>query len=195
MYIQNKSANGITLVPIGTQLLSDRKIFIQGEINADAANLFIAQVMYLNGENNESPIDVFINSPGGEIVSGMMMYDVIQSSKAPIRVFCTGMAYSMGAVLLACGCHGRYILPNAEVMIHEPLLSNGVRGNATSIRSVSDNLLEVRSKMNRILSKHTGRTVEEIEKATAYDHYMTPEESVEFGLCDKVMNFAEMMEG
>lgn len=195
MHIKSKSANGMMLIPINTQLLEQRRIFIQGTIDADAANLFIEQVMYLNDEDAERPINVFINSPGGDIINGMMMYDVIQSSRAPIRIFCTGMAYSMGALLLSCGQHGRYILPNSEVMIHEPLLSNGVRGNATSIRSVSVNLMEVRSKMNRILSRHTGRSIEEVEKATAYDHYMTPEESVEFGLCDKIMSFAEMMEG
>lgn len=195
MQIECRDANGITLVPIQTHLLAQRRILIQGSIDEEAASLFLAQMMVLNAQDAERPIDVFINSPGGEIVSGMLMYDVIQSSRAPVRLFCTGMAYSMGAVLLACGGHGRYILPNSKVMIHEPLLGSGVRGSATSIRSVSDNLLEERSRMNRILSRHTGRSLEEVEQATSYDHYMTPEESVAFGLCDRVMSFAEMMEG
>ena len=116
MQIECRDANGITLVPIQTHLLAQRRILVQGSIDEDAASLFLAQMMVLNAQDTERPIDVFINSPGGEIVSGMLMYDVIQSSRAPVRLFCTGMAYSMGAVLLACGGHGRYILPNSKVI-------------------------------------------------------------------------------
>lgn len=194
MYIEAKDSNGTTLIPVETHLLAGRKVFISGEIDMETAKGFSQQIMYLNMEDGEKPIDVFINTPGGGIVAGMMIYDVIQSSRAPVRLFCTGMAYSMGAVLLACGKHGRYILPNSEVMIHEVLLSSGVRGSATSIRSVSDNLLKARDKMNRILSKHTGRSIEEIEKATVFDHYMTPEEAVEFGICDKIVDFSMTLE-
>lgn len=185
----------LPLVPVESRLMANRKIFIQGEIDADTACEFVKKVMLLNCEDRQKPIDVLINSPGGEINSGMLMYDVIQASKAPIRMFCIGKAYSMAAVLFACGNHGRYMLPHGELMIHEPLLGNRVGGNASSIKSISDNLLQTKRKMNNVLAKHTGKTEEEVEKATSFDHYFTPEESKEFGLCDKIINFDMIMEG
>lgn len=195
MNVQVKSSNGITLVPVDSKLMANRKIFIEGEIDAEKACEFVKEVMLLNGEDSQSPIDVLINSPGGEIISGMLMYDVIQASKAPIRMFCIGRAYSMGAVLFACGNHGRYMLPHGELMIHEPLLGNRVGGNSSSIKSISDSLLETKRKMNQILAKHTGKSEEEVEKATGFDHYFSPEESVEFGLCDQIVGFDKIMEG
>ena len=195
MNVQVKSSNGITIVPIESRLMANRKIFIEGEIDADTACDFVKKVMLLNSEDSKQPIDVLINSPGGEINSGMLMYDVIQASYAPIRMFCIGRAYSMGAVLFACGNHGRYMLPHGELMIHEPLLGNRVGGNSSSIKSISDSLLETKKKMNQLLAKHTGRTEEEVEKATGFDHYFSPEESVEFGLCDEIVGFDKIMEG
>lgn len=194
MHVQVKSSNGISLVPVETRLLADRKIFIEGEITAESACEFMKKVMFLNSENSEKNIDILINSPGGEINSGMLMYDVIQSSKAPIRTFCIGRAYSMGAVLFACGNHGRYMLPHSELMIHEPLIGSRISGSTSSIKSISDSLLETKRKMNRILAKHTGKTEEEIELATNFDHYLTPEESVAFGMCDEIVNFNRIME-
>ena len=195
MNVQVKSSNGITLVPIESSLMASRKIFIEGEINTDTACEFVKKVMLLNNEDSKKPIDVLINSPGGEINSGMLMYDVIQASKAPIRMFCIGRAYSMGAVLFACGNHGRYILPHGELMIHEPLLGNRIGGNSSSIKSISDSLLETKKKMNQILAKHTGKTEEEVEKATGFDHYFDPKESVEFGLSDEIVGFDRIVEG
>lgn len=194
MNIQVKTSGGITLVPLESKLLAQRKVFIEGEINQASACEFIKKIMLLTSEDNSTPIEVLINSPGGGITAGMLMYDVIQNSKCPIRMYCIGSAYSMGVVLFASGRHGRYILPNSELMLHEPLLSNQVGGNASSIRSISESLLETRKKMNGILAKHTGRTEEEIEKATSYDHYFSSEESLEFGLCDKIVTFSEIME-
>lgn len=194
MNIQVKSSNGITLVPIDSRLMAKRKIFIEGEIDAEKACEFVKEVMLLNADDPKSPIDVLINSPGGEINSGMLMYDVIQASKAPIRMFCIGRAYSMGAVLFASGNHGRYILPHGELMIHEPLLGNRVNGNSSSIKSISDSLLETKKKMNRILAKHTGKSEQEVEEATGFDHYFSPEESIEFGLCDQIVEFDKIME-
>ncbi|MCC8046358.1 MAG: ATP-dependent Clp protease proteolytic subunit [Clostridiales bacterium] len=193
MNVQIKSSGGITLVPVDSRLMADRKIFIEGDITRESASEFEKKVLFLNSEDTEKPIDVLINSPGGEINAGMLIYDVIQSSKAPIRIYCTGQAYSMAAVLLACGNHGRYILPHSETMIHEPLLGNRVGGNSSSIKSISDSLLESKRKMNRILAKHTGRSEEEVERATSYDHYLTPEESVEFGLCDEIISFDRLV--
>lgn len=194
MNVQVKSSNGITLVPIETRLFADRKVFIEGEINQESACEFVKKIMLLNKEDASKPIDVMINSPGGEINSGLLMYDVIQSSKAPIRMFCLGAAYSMAAVLFACGNQGRFILSNGELMLHEPLLGSRVEGNASSIRAISDSLIETRKKMNGILAKHTGRTEKEIEEATRFDHYFSSQESIEFGLADEIINFKKIME-
>ncbi len=195
MNVQVKSSNGITVVPIASRLMANRKVFVEGEINAESACEFVKEIMLLNSEDIQAPIDVLINSGGGEINSGMLMYDVIQTSKAPIRMFCIGKAYSMGAVLFACGNHGRYMLPHAKLMLHEPLLGNNIGGNASSIKSISDSLLETKRKMNQILAKHTGKTEKEVAKATGYDHYFSPEESVAFGLCDEIVGFDKIMEG
>lgn len=195
MNIEVKSAHGISLIPVETRLMTSRKIFIEGEINAEVACNFVKQIMLLNKEDSEAPIDVLINSPGGEINAGLLMYDVIQSSKAPIRMFCIGRAYSMGAVLFACGQHGRYMLPHGELMLHEPLLGSQVGGNSSTIQSISESLLETKKKLNEILAKHTGRPIEELEKATSYDHYFSAQESIDFGLCDEIVDFSKIMEG
>ncbi len=195
MNVLIKSSNGITQVSADSKLLSQRKVFIEGEISPETACEFIKKIMVLNEEDSAKPIDVLINSPGGEINSGMLMYDVIQASKAPIRMFCIGRAYSMGAVLFAGGNHGRYMLPHSELMIHEPLLGTRVGGNSSSIKSISDSLWETKKKLNRILAKHTGKSEEEVEKASSYDHYFSPEESKDFGLCDGIVDFNMIMEG
>lgn len=194
MNVLVKSSNGITQVPADTKLLSQRKVFIEGEISSESACEFVKKILVLNEEDTDKPIDVLINSPGGEINSGMVIYDVIQASKTPIRMFCIGRAYSMGAVLFASGNHGRYMLPHSELMLHEPLLGNRIGGNSSSIQSISESLLEMKRKMNQILAKHTGKSEEEVERATSYDHYYSPEESKEFGLCDQVVDFNKIME-
>lgn len=195
MHTQIKTANGIALIPLETRHLAKRRVLIKGKIDMETACEFADKIMLLNDESKEEPIDVYITSGGGEIRAGMMMYDVIQSSPAPVRMFCRGVAHSMAAVLFACGCHGRYLLPNSELMLHEPLLGNAVRGNVTSIRTISDELMQVNAQMNELLAKHTGKSVEEIEKATSYDHFFTAQESVEFGLADAVISFEQMMGG
>ena len=194
MNVQVKSSNGISLVPLDSKLLSARKIFLEGEINEEMAGEFVKKIMYLTAEDPKKNIDVYINSCGGEIISGLTIYDAIVDSIAPIRMFCIGKAYSMGAVLFACGSHGRYMLPHSELMIHEPLLGNRVGGNSSSIKSISESLLATKKKMNQILAKHTGKSETEVEEATAYDHYFSPEESIAFGLCDHIIGFHKMME-
>lgn len=194
MNILVKSSNGITQVSADSKLLSQRKVFVEGEINAETACEFVKKIILLNAEDSNKPIDVLINSPGGCINSGMLMYDVIQASKAPIRTWCIGRAYSMGAILLCCSNHGRYILPHGEVMIHEPLLGNRVGGNSSSIKSISESLLETKRKMNQILAKHTGQSEQAVEEATSFDHYFDPEESLKFGLVDEIVDFAKLME-
>ena len=194
MNVLVKSSSGITQVSADSKLLSQRKVFIEGEISSESACEFIKKILILNEEDTDKPIDVLINSPGGEINSGMAIYDVIQASKAPIRMFCIGRAYSMGAVLFSSGNHGRCMLPHSELMLHEPLLGNRVSGNSSSIQSISESLLETKRRMNQILARHTGKSEEEVEKATSYDHYYSPEESREFGLCDEIVDFNKIME-
>lgn len=194
MNIIEKSSNGIFQISGDAKLMSNRKVFIEGEITPETACEFVKKIMILNMQDPDRPIDLLINTPGGCINSGMVYYDVIQASKAPIRTFCIGRAHSMGAILLACGNHGRYILPHGEVMIHEPLLGNHVSGNSSSIKSISESLLETKHKMNQILATHTGQTEETVEKATGYDHYFSAEGSRNFGLVDEIIDFGKLLE-
>lgn len=194
MVTQVRSAAGVHLVPIQTVHLDKRRIFVEGQITMESACAFADQVMLLCDQSHE-PIDVFLNSPGGEVKAGLLMYDIIQSSPAPIRMFCRGMAYSMAALLFASGSHGRFLLPNSELMLHEPLLSGGVQGSASSIKSISEGILAVKARLNGILSRHTGKSLEEIEAATAYDHFFSAEESVAFGLADEIVGYDRMMGG
>lgn len=184
--IEVESAHGTREVSLTTRHLMNRKIFLNGSIDAQMANEFLSQFLYLESESKD-PITIYINSPGGEVNSGLMIYDAIQCSKVPVNMVCAGMAASMAAVILAGGKKGRrYILKHSKVMIHEPLLSNGVGGSATSIKNISDSILETREILNGILADHTGKTLEEINEATRFDNYMNAKEAIEFGLCDKV---------
>ena len=194
MYIQKKSSNGIILVPLDTSLMAERKVFIEGEINQETADNFVKKLIFLSLDEPHKPIDVIIDSPGGEVNPGMLMYDCIQSCKTAIRLYCMGKAYSMAALIFACGNHGRYILPHSELMLHEPLLGSKVSGNASSIRSISDSLMETRQRMNHLLAKHTGKSEKELEEATSYDHYFSAQESIDFGLADKVIGFEKLLE-
>ncbi|MCQ2535591.1 MAG: ATP-dependent Clp protease proteolytic subunit [Lachnospiraceae bacterium] len=193
MNVQVKSSNGITTMPIETRLLSNRCIFLEGEINSDSALEIIKSLMLLIKEDATAPINLIINSPGGEINAGMTIYDAIQSVETPIRMFCVGKAYSMGALLFLSGKSGRFMLPNSELMLHEPLLSGKIGGNTTSIKELSDSLIKTREKLNNIIAKHSGRSLEEVEKATDHDHFYSAEESIEFGLCDKIVPFTTLL--
>lgn len=190
-----KSSSGVQTVSIESKLMSDhRRLFITGEINADSAMDFFKQVMLLNTEDDSAPISVFINSPGGEIDNGLLIYDAIVGSKAPIRAFCTGCAYSMGAVLFTCSKE-RYMLPHSKLMLHEPLLGGKIGGNASSIKSISESLLETKAMMNKLLAFHTGKTEADMDELTSFDHYFSAQEAVEMGLADGIKSFKEMMEG
>ena len=184
--IEVEGVNGTREVSLYTRHLTNRNIFLNGEINADMANFFVTQLLYLE-ETPDEPVNIYINSPGGEVNAGLMIYDAIQGSKLEINMICTGLAASMAAVLLAGGQRGsRYILRHSKVMIHEPLLANGVGGSATSIRKISESIIETRELVNGILAKPTGKTVEEINEATSFDNYMSAEEAIAFGLCDRI---------
>lgn len=192
MNVLYKSSSGVTQLSMDAKHLSQRIVKIRGEITEESALDFTDQLLELNMESDE-PITVLINSPGGEINSGLMMLDAITGSKAPIRMVCRGKAYSMGALLFA-GAKERLMLPNSELMLHQPLLGGRVSGNASSIRSISDSLLETKTKLNKLIASFAGRTPDEIDKATSYDHYFSPEEAIAFGLCDRVVSFAEIID-
>lgn len=185
--VEVESANGIREVSLATHLLKDRKIFLTGEINCNMANSFLAQLLYLEG-CSEKEVTVYINSPGGEVNAGLLIYDALQGSSLDINLVCTGMAASMAAIILCSGKGGkRYILPHSKVMIHEPLISNGMGGSATSIRHISDSILKTRDMLSEILAKHTGKSVEEINEAISYDNYMSAEEAIAYGICDEII--------
>lgn len=171
---------------IFSRLLKDRIIFITGEINDVMADLVVAQLLFLESEDPDKDIQMYINSPGGSVSSGFAIYDTMQYIKPDVSTICIGRAASMGAFLLAAGTKGkRYALPNSDVMIHQPL--GGAQGQAEDIRIHADKILDTRKQINKILSEKTGQTLKKIEKDTDRDFYMTAEESKKYGLIDDVI--------
>ena len=184
--VEIENSRGIREVSLRTLHFMNRIIYLTGTIDMDSAMDFASQLRYLENEPDKE-ISIVINSPGGEVTAGLLIYDLIQGSGLKIHMYCAGMAASMAAVLLAGGQKGRrYILPHSKTMIHEPLIQDQLGGSATSIRNLSNNIMETRDLISSILAKHTGRGVGEINKATSYDHYMNAEESIKFGLCDHI---------
>lgn len=187
MYTEVRTSGGITLVPMETRHLSKRRIYLRGRIDMESACTFLDQFLLLQDEDPTEPIDIFISSNGGEIQAGLMIYDLMRTTQVPIRTWCMGTAYSMAAVLFAAGTQGRFMLPHSKLMLHEPLIDRGIGGNVTSFRAVSEELISVRDMLNGILSELTGKTPQEIEKASSYDHYFTAQESIDFGLADRIV--------
>lgn len=186
-YVEVESSSGIREVNLYTRHLMNRTIFIEGVIDEFLARSVVSQLIYLQNSGTE-PMNILINSQGGEIQNGLLIYDIIQGIETPVNMYCMGNASSMAAVLLASGQKGRrFILPHSKTMIHEPLITGGVGGSATSIRTISNSILETKQLINEILAKHTGRTIEEIDEATKFDNYMNATESIAFGLCDEVV--------
>ena len=180
-----KGARGSTVIPLDSELLSERIILIDDTITSQTAVDFYKSMRFL--AKTDEPIKVVICSGGGEVISGQAIYDLMQGVKNEVHTYCIGRAASMAAVLLAAGTKGhRYILPHSEVMIHEVLIGGGVGGSATSISKISESINKTRDVMNGILAKHTGKTIEEINEATSFDNYMTAQQAVEFGICDKI---------
>lgn len=188
MFIPNvleKSNNGERVYDLYSKLLEDRIILLSGEINDNISNIIISELLYLDSISDED-ITIYINSPGGEITSGMAIYDTMNYIKSDVSTICIGMAASMAAFLLSSGKKGkRYILPNSEVMIHQPL--GGVQGQATDIKIASDRILKLKSKINKLLSKNTGNNIKKIEIDTERDNYMNSKEALEYGLVDKII--------
>ncbi|ANF95207.1 ATP-dependent Clp endopeptidase proteolytic subunit ClpP [Paenibacillus bovis] len=184
--VVEQSSRGERAYDIYSRLLKDRIIFLGSEVNDVVANAIIAQMLFLEAEDPEKDIHLYINSPGGSITAGMAIYDTMQFIKADVSTICVGMAASMGAFLLNAGAKGkRFALPNSEVMIHQPL--GGAQGQATDIEIRARRILKMRDKLNKILAERTGQPLERIEKDTDRDYFMTAADAQEYGLIDKVI--------
>ncbi len=183
--VVDKEGNGERSYDIYSRLLKNRIIILSGEIDDTSANCVVAQLLYLDSLNHDD-ISIYINSPGGSITSGMAIFDTMNFVKSDVSTICLGMAASMGAFLLSCGKKGkRYILPHAEVMIHQPL--GGAQGQATEIKIAAERILKLRKKLNTILAKNTGKPLEEVEKDTERDHFLDAEEALAYGIVDKII--------
>lgn len=180
-----KEVNGERSYDIYSRLLKDRIIILNGEINDQTSNIVVAQLLYLDSESNED-IELYINSPGGSITSGMAIYDTMNFIKSKVSTICIGMAASMAAFLLSSGEKGkRMALPNSEIMIHQPL--GGASGQATEIKIAAEHILKVKDKLNKILAKNTGKTIEQIEQDTERDYFLSSKEAKNYGLIDKII--------
>lgn len=185
-YVVEQTNRGERSYDIFSRLLKDRIIFLGGEINDDVANLVVAQMLFLEMEDPDQDIMLYINSPGGSISSGMAIYDTMHYVKCEVSTVCIGMAASMGAFLLSAGAKGkRKALPNAEVMIHQPL--GGTQGQTTDILIHAEHISNIKQKMNRLLAEHTGKPLSEIERDVERDHFLTAEEAKAYGLIDEII--------
>jgi ATP-dependent Clp protease protease subunit len=192
-YVIERSSRGERTYDVFSRLLMDRIVFLGTPINDDVANVVIAQLLFLEADNPERDIHIYINSPGGSVSAGMAIYDTIQFLKSPVNTNCMGLAASMGAFLLASGRPGkRSALPHSRVMIHQP--SGGTQGSAADIEIQAREILFLRSKMNELFAKHTGRPVEQIERDMDRDRFMSAEEARDYGLIDNVLNYRGQME-
>lgn len=184
--VVEQTGRGERAYDIYSRLLKERIIFLGTEINDDVSNLIIAQLLFLQSEDAEKDISMYINSPGGVVTAGMAIYDTMQFLKCPITTYCVGQAASMGAVLLAAGTKGkRFALPNSRIMIHQPL--GGSQGQATDIEIQTKEILRMKKRLNEILADHTGKPIKTIEKDTDRDFFMSAEEAVKYGLVDEVV--------
>ena len=184
--VVEQTGRGERAYDIFSRLLKDRIIFIGTGISDEVSNLVIAQMLFLQSEDAEKDINLYINSPGGSVTAGLAIYDTIQFLKCPVTTYCVGQAASMGAVLLAAGTQGkRFALPNARIMIHQPW--GGVQGQATDISIQAKEILRLRDRINEILASHTGKPLETISKDTDSDFFMSPQEAKDYGIVDDVI--------
>ena len=188
-YVVEQTSRGERSYDIFSRLLADRIIFLGEEVSDTSAGLIVAQLLFLEAQNPEKDIQLYINSPGGSVTAGFAIYDTMQYIKCDVSTICIGLAASFGAFLLAGGTKGKRIaLPNAEIMIHQPAIhGNGVQGQATDIQIVSDHMQKSKERLNRILAQNTGRSVDQIREDTERDHYMSANEALAYGLIDKVI--------
>ncbi len=185
-YVVEQTSRGERSYDIFSRLLNDRIIMLNGEVNNASASVIVAQLLYLEGQDPEKDISLYINSPGGVITDGMAIYDTMQYIKCDVSTICLGMAASMGSFLLTAGAKGkRFALPNSEIMIHQP--SGGAQGQATDISIHADHILRIKKRLNTLLSEKTGQPLEVIERDTERDNFMTAQQALEYGLIDKVI--------
>jgi ATP-dependent Clp protease protease subunit len=185
-YVIERSSRGERTYDIFSRLLMDRIVFLGTPISDDVANIIIAQLLFLQADNPEKDINIYINCPGGSVYAGLAIYDTIQFLSAPVSTICMGMAASMGAVLLSAGAKGkRSALPNSRIMIHQP--SSGAQGTAADIEIQAKEILHARERLNSILASHTGQTIEQIAEDVDRDRFMSPLEAVEYGLIDRMI--------
>lgn len=185
-YVIEQTNRGERSYDIFSRLLNDRIIVLSDEVNDATASVVVAQLIYLEGQDTDKDISLYINSPGGSVSAGMAIYDTMRYIKCDVSTICIGMAASMGSFLLAAGEKGkRFSLPNSEILIHQPM--GGARGQATEIQIAAEQILKTRAKLNRILAENTGKPVEKIALDTERDNYMTAEEALEYGLIDKIL--------
>lgn len=186
--VVEQTARGERAFDIYSRLLKDRVIFLVGPIDDHVANLVVAQLLFLESENPDKDISIYINSPGGVVTAGLGIYDTMQYIKPDVSTMCVGQAASMGALLLAGGAAGkRYILPNARVMIHQPL--GGIQGQASDIAIHAEETLKIKTRLNEIMAKHTGQPVEVIAKDTDRDNFMSSDRALKYGLVDKILDY------
>lgn len=192
-YVVEQSSHGERSYDIFSRLLNDRIILLHDEVNSATASVVVAQLLYLEGQDPDKDIFLYINSPGGSVSDGMAIYDTMQYIKCDVSTICMGMAASMGAFLLSSGAKGKRIaLPNSEIMIHQPLISGGgITGQITDIQIRSQHFQRMKDRLNRILSENTGKDYETICQDTDRDNFMTAQEALEYGLIDKVFNSRE----
>lgn len=182
----DKTPNGERVYDIYSRLLKNRIIMIGEGIDNDTANSVVAQLLYLDSENSEKEIKIYINSPGGSVSAGFAIYDTMRHIKSPVSTICIGLAASMGAFLLAGGDKGkRFALPNSEIMIHQVL--GGAEGQATDIKIQAEQIIKIKERLNKILSENTGQTIKKVTNDTERDYYMTAEEALEYGLIDEII--------
>ena len=188
-YVVEQTSKGERSYDIFSRLLKDRIIFLSEDVNHVTASLVVAQLLFLESEDPDKEIYLYINSPGGSITDGMAIVDTMNYIKCPVSTICVGMAASMGAVLLCSGAKGkRYALPNAEILIHQPLIGGGgLSGQTTEIKIHAEHMVRTREKLNKLLSEKTGQSIETIEKDTERDNYMTAEEALKYGLIDEIL--------
>ena len=188
-YVIEQTGSGERSYDIFSRLLKDRIIFLSEDVNHVTASLIIAQMLFLESEDPDKEISFYINSPGGSITDGMAIVDTMNYIKCPVSTICVGLAASMGSVLLTCGAKGkRFATPNSEILIHQPLISGGLAGQTTEIKIHADHMVKTREKLNKLLSEKTGQSLEQIEKDTERDHYMTAQEALEYGLIDEIID-------
>lgn len=189
-YVVEQTSKGERSYDIFSRLLKDRIIFLGEDVNATSAGLVIAQLLFLESEDPDKEIYLYINSPGGSITDGMAIVDTMNYIKCPVSTICVGLAASFGAVLLANGEKGkRFATPNSEILIHQPLIGgNGISGQTTEIKIHAEHMVKTREKLNKLLSEKTGQPIDVIEKDTERDHYMTAQEALEYGLIDGIMD-------